>query len=69
MNQYRLQTIGKEFNAKAIQALEATLNTAGQQGYRYHSVIEVSQPGCAGIGSPTITYIAVFERTETSNGA
>jgi hypothetical protein len=60
--QYVVEVIGKEFNNKAVKALEANLNAKHGQGYRFHSVFEVSQPGCAGIGQPSITYIAVFEK-------
>jgi hypothetical protein len=59
---YRVQSIGKEFNDKAIKALEAKLNEAHAGGYRFHSVMEVSQPGCLGFGQPSITYLAVFEQ-------
>ncbi len=34
------------------------------EGYRLHSVFQVSQPGCLGIGQPTITYLAVYEKNE-----
>lgn len=59
---YRVESIGKEFSDKAVKALEARLNQASAQGYRFHSVMEVSQPGCLGIGAPSITYLAVFEQ-------
>lgn len=59
---YRIQNIGKEFSDKAVKALEAKLNDASNSGYRFHSVIEVSQPGCLGIGQPSVTYLAVFEQ-------
>lgn len=64
MSRYKLQNIGKVFNDKALRALEGTLNNAGESGYHFHSVIEVTQPGCMGFGAPTITYVAVFERDE-----
>lgn len=61
---YRIQSIGKVFDDKAVKALEARLNEAGSKGYRFHSVMEVTQPGCLGLGTPTITYLAVFEQAD-----
>lgn len=60
--QYIVEPIGKEFSNKAIKALESNLSSKYQNGYRFHSVFEVSQPGCLGLGQPSITYIAVFEK-------
>ncbi len=60
--QYMVEPIGKEFSKKAIKSLEANLAAKYENGYRFHSVFEVSQPGCLGIGQPSITYIAVFEK-------
>ncbi|KCZ64955.1 MULTISPECIES: hypothetical protein [Hyphomonas] len=59
---YRIQPIGKEFSDKAVKALEDKLNAAHEKGYKFHSVMEVSQPGCAGFGAPSITYLAIFEQ-------
>ena len=33
------------------------------EGYRLHSVFQVSQPGCLGIGQPTVSYLAIYEKT------
>jgi hypothetical protein len=30
--------------------------------------MEVQQPGCLGLGAPTITYLAVFEQVEPGIG-
>ena len=65
---YRIQPIGKVFSDKAVKTLEDRLNTAHEKGYRFHSVMEVQQPGCLGLGAPTITYLAVFEQVETGYG-
>ncbi|MBY9065431.1 hypothetical protein K1X12_00885 [Hyphomonas sp. WL0036] len=59
---YRVMSIGKVFDDKAIKGLEAKLNEASSAGYRFHSVMEVTQPGCLGIGQPSVTYLAVFEQ-------
>ena len=61
---YRVQPIGKEFSDKAIKTLEEKLNLAHEKGYRFHSVMEIQQPGCGGLGTPTITYLAVFEQID-----
>jgi len=57
---YKIVNIGAVFSNKAIKALEEKLNSMGQEGYEFHSVIQVERPaGCLG-GSPKITYLAVF---------
>ncbi|KCZ91167.1 MULTISPECIES: hypothetical protein [Hyphomonas] len=61
---YRIQAIGRVFSDKAIKDLEDKLNRAHDKGYRFHSVMEITQPGCAGLGTPTITYLAVFEQVD-----
>jgi hypothetical protein len=63
---YRVQSIGKVFSDKAVKTLEDKLNLAHEKGYRFHSVMEVQQPGCLGIGAPSITYLAVFEQTDAN---
>ena len=62
--QYIVENIGKEFSSKAIKALEANLSAKYEAGYRFHSVFEVQQPGCFGIGTPSITFVAIFEKRE-----
>jgi len=59
---YHVEAIGKSFTNKNIEALAANLSAKHDQGYRFHSVFEVSQPGCLNLGAPSITYIAVFEK-------
>ncbi|WP_321488448.1 hypothetical protein [uncultured Hyphomonas sp.] len=61
---YRVQSIGKVFSDKAIKDLEDKLNRADEKGYRFHSVMEVVQPGCAFFGTPAITYLAIFEQVD-----
>ncbi len=60
--QYKIEQIGAEFSNKAIQRLEARLNQQSQHGYKFHSVFQVQKPGCLGIGTPSITYLAVYVR-------
>lgn len=62
MGQYVVETIGKQFSDKGIAALEQNLGAKYDSGYRFHSVFEVTQPGCAGMGQPSITYVAIFEK-------
>ena len=59
---YKIEQIGKEFSNKGIQNLESRLNQNREQGWKFHSVMEVQKPGCLGLGSPSITYIAIFEK-------
>jgi len=66
---YRVQAIGKVFSDRAIKDLEEKLNAAHEKGYRFHSVMEIQQPGCAGFGAPSITYLAVFEQVDAAAGS
>ena len=58
--QYKIEQIGAEFSNKAISDLESRFNKYSEQGYKFHSVFQVQKPGCLGIGSPSITYLAVY---------
>ena len=49
--EYKIETIGAEFSDKAISALES---------YDFHSVFQIQQPGCLGLGRGTTTYLAVY---------
>lgn len=60
--QYIVEPIGAQFHNKDLPALGQRFNARAQEGYRLHSVFQVSQPGCMGIGTPTSTYLAVYER-------
>lgn len=57
---YKVEAIGAEFSSKAISALESRLDTKANEGYKFHSVFQVSQPGCLGIGRGTTTNLAVY---------
>jgi len=57
---YKIEQIGAEFSNKAISGLESTFNRYAEQGYKFHSVFQVQKPGCMGIGTPSITYLAVY---------
>jgi len=58
--EYKVESIGAEFTKKGITELERRLNSQSSQGYKFHSVFQIQQPGCLGIGKPTITYLAVY---------
>ena len=58
--QYKIEAIGAEFSNKAISQLSSKFTSEAQSGYKLHSVFQAQQPGCLGIGSPTITYFAIY---------
>lgn len=58
--QYKIEPIGTEFSQKAITSLEQKFASWAAEGYKFHSVFQVQQPGCLGFGKPTITYLAVY---------
>ena len=58
--QYKVESIGAEFSDKAIKTLEKRFEAKASDGFKFHSVFHVSQPGCLGIGKGTTTYLAVY---------
>jgi len=62
MPQYLIEPIGAEFSNKAVSALAQRFTARASEGYKLHSVFQVSQPGCLGIGQGTTTYLAVYVR-------
>ena len=58
--QYKIETIGAQFSNSALSQLEGRFNKYAESGYRFHSVFQIQQPGCMGIGQPTITYVCVY---------
>lgn len=58
--QYQIEAIGAEFSNKAIAQLAGRFTAMAQAGWQLHSVFQAQQPGCLGIGSPTITYFAIY---------
>ena len=61
---YIIEPIGAQFANKDLPKLAERFDQRSKEGYRLHSVFQVSQPGCLGIGQPTITYLAVYESKE-----
>ena len=57
---YKIEPIGSSFTNKSITELEKHFTACAAKGYKFHSVFQVHQPGCLGIGTGTTTYLAVF---------
>ncbi|TVR98825.1 MAG: hypothetical protein EA406_05580 [Rhodospirillales bacterium] len=57
---YKVESIGAEFSSKAISNFEKLLESRAEEGYKFHSVFQVTQRGCLGIGQGTATYLAVY---------
>lgn len=64
--QYMVEPIGAQFSNRDLPDLANRFTERASEGYRLHSVFQVSQPGCLGVGQPTVTYLAVYERVETA---
>jgi hypothetical protein len=62
---YRIEPIGAQFATRDLPKLAERFSQQSTEGYRLHSVFQVSQPGCLGIGQPTITYLAVYEKEDS----
>lgn len=62
---YLIEPIGAQFANRDLPILAERFSKRSDEGYRLHSVFQVSQPGCLGIGQPTITYLAVYERSDS----
>lgn len=58
--QYKIESIGAEFSNKAIVSLEQRFTAKAADGYKFHSVFQIQQPGCLGIGQGSTTYLAVY---------
>jgi len=63
---YLIEPIGAQFANKDIPKLSELFSQRAREGYRLHSVFQVSQPGCMGIGQPTVTYLAIYESLPTA---
>lgn len=61
---YIVEPIGAQFASKDLPKLADRFGARAREGYRLHSVFQVSQPGCLGIGQPTTTYLAIYESPE-----
>lgn len=61
---YVVEPIGAEFSNRDLPKLAERFTAQARNGYRLHSVFQAQQPGCMGMGQPTITYLAIYERDE-----
>ncbi|MCU1348760.1 MAG: hypothetical protein JWO56_1790 [Acidobacteria bacterium] len=62
MKEYHVESIGAQFSDNALAALAKRFSDRAGHGYTLQFVFQVSQPGCLGIGQPTVTYLAVYAR-------
>jgi hypothetical protein len=60
--QYMIEPIGTVFSDKAVSGLASRFTARAQEGYKLHSVFQVTQPGCLGLGQGTTTYLAVYQK-------
>jgi hypothetical protein len=63
--QYMSEPIGTEFSNADLQTLATRFNQRADEGYHFHSVFQVTQPGgCLSGGQATTTYLAVYEKED-----
>lgn len=61
--EYIVEPIGAQFDNKDLPYLASRFTSKASEGYRLHSVFQVTQPGgCFGLARPTSTYLAIYER-------
>lgn len=58
--QYLIEPIGAQFSDRDLPTLAQRFTGRAAEGYKLHTVFQVQQPGCLGIGTPTSTYLAVY---------
>lgn len=58
--QYKIEAIGNVFHDKDLPGLAARFGAHASEGYKLHTVFQVTQPGCLGMGRPSSTYLAVY---------
>jgi hypothetical protein len=58
--EYMIEPIGAKFSDKDATTLARRFTSRAAEGYRFHSVFQVVQPGCLGIGTKATTYLAVY---------
>lgn len=62
MKEYLVEPIGAQFSNDALEALAQRFSGRAGQGFELQFVFQISQPGCLGFGTPSITYVAVYAR-------
>ena len=61
--QYRIEPIGAQFSDQDLKTLENRFNKQAAEGYHFHSVFQVTQPGgCLNSGQTTTTYLAIYQK-------
>ena len=61
---YLIEPIGVQFSNKDLPNLAKRFEDRANAGYQFHSVFQVTQPGCLGIGTPTVTYLAIYVKDD-----
>jgi len=56
---YSIVNIGASFSNKDRQRLEETINSYGEQGWRFHSVFTVESRGCLGLFRQTTNFMVL----------
>jgi uncharacterized protein DUF4177 len=56
---YSIVNIGASFSNKDRQRLEETINSHGEQGWRFHSVFTVESRGCLGLFRQTTNFMVL----------
>jgi hypothetical protein len=59
---YLVEPIGAQFSNKDLGGLAERFTSHAAQGFKLHTVFQVSQPGCLGLTPPTVTYLAVYAK-------
>ncbi len=60
MKSYKIVQVGASFSKSDIKGFESLLNTYAQEGYHFHSVMQVEKTGCPLFASKGIIYLAIF---------
>ena len=61
---YLVESIGAKFSNRDAKKLSDQLTHRSDEGWEFHSVFQVEQPGCLGILPSSITYLAVYKRDD-----
>lgn len=61
---YLIEPIGTPFSKNDVARLGERFSEISKEGYRLHSVFQVQQPGCLGIGGGTAACFAVYEQAQ-----
>jgi len=67
MSKYIIEPIGAEFSSRELARLAEHFNERAREGYRLHSVFLVTHRGCLGLGQSRQTYLAIYEKVESSD--